>query len=241
MRIGIDVGGTNTDAVLMDGRTVVGAVKTPTTPDVTSGVVSALQKLIEVTRLQTDEIQAVMLGTTHFTNAVVERRHLAPTAVIRIALPATSALPPMVDWPEDLRSSLGNNYYLVHGGYEFDGRLIAAFDPGEVRQAARQIGDAGIKSVAISCVFSPINAEQEEEAAAVVREEIPGVRITISSAIGKLSLLERENAATINACLGELAGKDRAGLRGRPEADGHHRTVLPQPERWYAHECRLRA
>ena len=207
MRIGIDVGGTNTDAVLMDGRTVVGAVKTPTTPDVTEGVVTALQKLIAATQLKTTEIQAVMLGTTHFTNAVVERRHLAPTAVIRIALPATSALPPMVDWPEDLRSSLGNNYYLVHGGYEVDGRLIAAFDPAEVRHVARQIGDAGIKSVAISCVFSPINAEQEEQAAAIVREEIPGVRITISSAIGKLSLLERENAATINACLGDLADK----------------------------------
>ena len=212
MRIGIDVGGTNTDAVLMNGRQVLGAVKTPTTPNVTDGIVTALRNLIQETRLNTVEIQAVMLGTTHFTNAVVERRHLSPTAAIRIALPATEALPPMVDWPEDLRASLGRHYFLVHGGYEFDGRLIADLDPDEIRSVARQIADLGIKAVAISGVFSPINDEQEQAVAQIIREEIPGARITLSSAIGKLSLLERENAAIINACLGEMADKTVAGF-----------------------------
>ena len=212
MRIGIDVGGTNTDAVLMDGRQVIGAVKTPTTPNVTDGIVTALRNLLHETQLQTANVQAVMLGTTHFTNAVIERKHLSPTAVIRIALPATEALPPMVDWPEDLRASLGNNWFLVHGGYEFDGRPIADFDADEVRAVARQIADRGIKAIAISGVFSPINSEQEHMAAEIVREEIPDARITLSSAIGKLSLLERENAATINACLGELADRTVAAF-----------------------------
>jgi len=207
MRIGIDVGGTNTDAVLMKGRTVLGAVKTSTTPNVTDGIVTALENLIQETQLKTEDIQAVMLGTTHFTNAIVERKHLTPTAAIRIALPATSALPPMTDWPKDLKDSLGHHCYLVHGGYEFDGRQIAPFDPDEVRTVARQIADLGIKAIAICSVFSPINSEQEEQTAQIVREEIPDARITLSSAIGKLSLLERENAAIINACLGELADK----------------------------------
>ena len=48
-RIGIDVGGTNTDAVLMQGREVVGWVKTPTTADVTSGIVTALRELLQHT------------------------------------------------------------------------------------------------------------------------------------------------------------------------------------------------
>ena len=47
MRIGIDVGGTNTDAALMDGRSVVASVKTPTTPDVTTGIVEALRSIID--------------------------------------------------------------------------------------------------------------------------------------------------------------------------------------------------
>jgi N-methylhydantoinase A/oxoprolinase/acetone carboxylase beta subunit len=212
MRIGIDVGGTNTDAVLMDGRTILGAVKTPTTKNVTDGIVTALKMLIEQTSLNTADIQAVMLGTTHFTNAVVERLHLCPTAVIRIALPSTQALPPMIDWPKDLRDTIGNYSFLVHGGYEFDGREIASFDPNEVREVAKQIRDLGITSVAISCVFSPINDTQEKQAAETVREVIPKAHITLSSAIGRLGLLERENAAIINACLSDVANRIISGF-----------------------------
>ena len=212
MRIGIDVGGTNTDAVLMDSRTILGAVKTPTTPNVTDGIVTALQMLIEQTELNPANIMAVMLGTTHFTNAVVERLHLCPTAVIRIALPATEALPPMTDWPKDLQDAIGNHYFLVKGGYEFDGREIASFDSMEVRQVAKQILDRGITSVAISCVFSPINDEQEKQAAEIVRQVIPNAHVTLSSAIGRLGLLERENAAIINACLSEVAKRIVAGF-----------------------------
>lgn len=212
MRIGIDVGGTNTDAVLMDGRTIKGAVKTPTTPNVTDGIVTALRMLIEQTKLNPVDVQAVMLGTTHFTNAVVERRHISPTAIIRIAKPATEALPPMTDWPEDLRDAIGNHYFLVHGGYEFDGREIAPFDPQEVREVAKQILDRGLTTVAISCVFSPINIEQEKQAADIVREVIPNAHITLSSAIGRLGLLERENAAIINASLVGVAQRTVAGF-----------------------------
>lgn len=212
MRIGIDVGGTNTDAVLMDGRTIKGAVKTPTTPNVTDGIVTTLRKLVEQTNMNPVEIQAVMLGTTHFTNAIIERRHLSQTAAIRIALPATEALPPMTDWPEDLRDAIGNHYFMIHGGYEFDGREITPFNPQEVREVAKQIVDRGITSVAISCVFSPINDEQEKQAAEILREVIPNVHITLSSAIGRLGLLERENAAIVNACLGEVAKRTVAGF-----------------------------
>jgi N-methylhydantoinase A/oxoprolinase/acetone carboxylase beta subunit len=212
MRIGIDVGGTNTDAVLMDGRMIRGTVKTPTTPNVTDGIVLALQILVEQTSLQPADIKAVMLGTTHFTNAVVERRHLNPTAAIRIALPATEALPPMTDWPEDLREAIGHHYFLIHGGYEFDGREIASFNPKEVREVAQQIVDLGITSVAISCVFSPINDEQEKKAADIVHGVIPNAHITLSSAIGRLGLLERENAAILNASLGEITKKTVNGF-----------------------------
>ena len=88
-RIGIDVGGTNTDAVLMQGREVVGWTKTLTTADVTSGVVTALQELLQQTAAVPSAIHGVMIGTTHFTNAVVQRRHLSPVAAVRLALPAT--------------------------------------------------------------------------------------------------------------------------------------------------------
>jgi N-methylhydantoinase A/oxoprolinase/acetone carboxylase beta subunit len=205
MRIGIDVGGTNTDAVLMDGTRVLAAVKTSTTPDVTGGIVAALGSLGEQRRFDPADVRAVMIGTTHFTNAIVEARRLAPTAAIRLGLPATRALPPMIDWPDRLARALGRHVYLCHGGHEFDGRVISPLDRDELRAAAQDIAKRGIASVAISSVFSPVNAEFETEAAAIVGEVLPSAEVSLSHEIGRMGLLERENATIVNACLRGLA------------------------------------
>ena len=101
-RIGIDVGGTNTDAVLIDGDRVLVAVKTVTTADVLGGVRTALSKLLAETASWPGHIAAVVIGTTHFTDAVIERRALQRVGALRIGLPASASLPPFVDWPEDL-------------------------------------------------------------------------------------------------------------------------------------------
>ncbi|HLU36696.1 MAG TPA: hydantoinase/oxoprolinase family protein [Thermomicrobiales bacterium] len=207
LRIGVDVGGTNTDAVLMDNRRVVAKLKTPTTENVTSGITTAIRSVLDQSGAQTDAIDAVMIGTTHFTNAIVERRHLQPVGIIRIGLPATAALPPLIDWPEDLVEAMESSTYLVHGGYEFDGRKISDFDPEEVRTAARDIAARGIRAVAISCVFSPVNSDLEEQAAEIVAEIVPDVMITKSNEIGRIGLLERENAAILNSCLRDLANR----------------------------------
>jgi N-methylhydantoinase A/oxoprolinase/acetone carboxylase beta subunit len=213
IRIGIDVGGTNTDAVLMDGLRVVAKVKTPTTEDVTGGIAVALRHILRAGGTATGDVAAVMIGTTHFTNAVVERRRLQPTACVRLGLPATAALPPMVDWPDDLREALGGHTYLCHGGHEFDGREISPLDPDEIRRAAADIAAKGITAVAVSAVFSPVNPSMEERAAEIIAEAIPGVSVTRSSEIGRISLLERENAAILNACLRDLARTTVAGFR----------------------------
>src|SRR5205814_3707962 len=94
-RIGIDVGGTNTDAVLLDGERVVAAVKTPTTADVTTGITTALRDLLREAPAS-GGVSAVMIGTTHFTNAVVQRRDLTRVAAVRIGLPSGASLPPFV-------------------------------------------------------------------------------------------------------------------------------------------------
>ena len=82
----------------MDGHNVLGSVKTPTTANVTDGITDALGTLLRDSEMAVDSVDGVMIGTTHFTNAVVERRHLTRTACIRLGLPATACLPPMVDW-----------------------------------------------------------------------------------------------------------------------------------------------
>jgi N-methylhydantoinase A/oxoprolinase/acetone carboxylase beta subunit len=205
MRIGIDVGGTNTDAVLMDGMDVLASHKTPTTADVGTGITSALRHVFQDGSCRPDQVTAVMIGTTHFTNAVVERRRLLAAAAVRIALPATQALPPMIDWPPDLREAIGNHVYMVHGGYEFDGREISPLDEKEIKEVAADLKRKGIRSVALTSVFAPVNGAMEQRAAAILREEIPDVFVSLSSEIGRIGLLERENATIVNACLQKLA------------------------------------
>jgi len=222
MRIGIDVGGTNTDAVLMDENRVVAWHKTATTADVSSGIIAALEQVLTAGECAPEEVGALMIGTTHFTNAVVERKRLLDVAAIRIALPATRALPPMIDWPTDLRDAIGNHVFYVHGGYEFNGREISPLDESEIRRLGAEIRAKGIRSAALTSVFSPVNGEQEQRAAEILSEAVPGLFVTLSSEIGRIGLLERENAAIMNACLAELAigvvtsfrtALDRIGIR----------------------------
>ena len=205
MRIGIDVGGTNTDAVLMDGDRVLAEIKNPTSADVTTGIVEGLRSLLARSGVAPGAVETVMIGTTHFTNAVVEARRLLQVASVRLGLPATRSLPPMVDWPERLATAVGRNIYLCHGGHEFDGREIAALDVDELKRTADDIAAKGLRAVAISSVFSPINDELERRAAEIIRETAPDVAISLSSELGRLGLLERENATIMNACLAELA------------------------------------
>ncbi|CAG1015683.1 MAG: hydantoinase/oxoprolinase family protein [Rhizobiaceae bacterium] len=205
IRIGIDVGGTNTDAVIMDGPRVIAGVKSATTADVMSGVVNALKAVLAESGMAASAVDVVMVGTTHFTNAVVQRRDLAPTAAVRLGLPATASLPPMVDWPEDLRASIGNHVYLAHGGNEFDGRIISPLDEAELLGIADDIRQKGINTVAISSVFSPVSNECEKKAGEIFAKALPGAHITLSSEIGRIGLLERENAAIMNACLRDLS------------------------------------
>ncbi|MFL6120869.1 hydantoinase/oxoprolinase N-terminal domain-containing protein [Actinophytocola sp.] len=214
MRVGIDVGGTNTDAVLLAGRRdddvrVLAAVKTPTTGDVTAGVVTAIRELVRSAPagFEPGGITAVMIGTTHFTNAVVQARDLAPTAVVRLGLPATAALPPLTGWPERLRSAVGDRAYLCHGGYEYDGSPLSTLDSDELRRVAGELGAAGVRSVALSSVFAPVNGTMELEAADILRAEVPGLHVSCSHELGRIGLLERENATILNAALIELAGR----------------------------------
>ncbi len=218
-RIGIDVGGTNTDAVVIEEGIVKAWVKKPTTADVTTGITRALAALVEKAPAAR-EAQAVMIGTTHFTNAVVQRRDLGRVAAVRIGLPSGASLPPFVDWPEDLAALVRAEVVMLEGGHEFDGRPLVPFDGKGMRAAARRIRDAGIRSVAIAAVFSPLNASCENEAAAILRENCPDVAVTLSHRLGRIGLLERENAALLNACLIELARKTTRAFTEALRASG---------------------
>ena len=212
-RIGIDVGGTNTDAVLLEDGRVVHAIKTPTTEDVTGGIVTALGLLTRQPDVARGDIDGVVIGTTHFVNAVIQRRNLAKIAAIRVGLPASASLPPFCDWPEDLAGLVRGQVFMLEGGHEYDGREFMPFDEVGMRDAARQIRDRGLRAVAIASSFSPLDPSHEERAQAILIEECPDAVVTVSHELGRIGLLERENAALLNAALTDLARATIAGFR----------------------------
>ena len=207
MRIGIDVGGTHTDAVILENQNVIASTKVLTSENVRDGVVNALDDVLAESGIPHNDIEAVMIGTTQFTNAVVQRRDLGATAVVRVSLPSGEMVPPMIDWPDDIATELGRNVYMIHGGRTFDGYPIAPLDDAEIDAVADDIGNKGIELVAISAVFSPSDSAQEVYVAERIRRRLPNVRFTLSHRIGRMGLLERENAALLNASLLPLASK----------------------------------
>ena len=89
-KLGIDVGGTNTDAVLIDENLdVVAAIKNPTSGDIYEGIMGAVDAVLAASGVDPSQIGQAMLGTTQCTNAIVERKGLAPIAILRIGAPAS--------------------------------------------------------------------------------------------------------------------------------------------------------
>ncbi|TPE64952.1 hydantoinase/oxoprolinase family protein [Sandaracinobacter neustonicus] len=213
LRLGIDVGGTNTDAVLMQGNQVVGAVKRFTTGDVSDGVVNAVRALLALDGVQPSAIEAVMIGTTQFVNAFIQRRDLAPVAAIRIGLPTGDGIPPFCDWPADARAAVGGRYWMIRGGAHHDGQEFAELDMDALATAVQDARSNGIDCFALSATFAPVRPDIEERAARLVRELAPGAHVTCSAQVGGLGILDRENAAIINASLAPLAVRVIGALR----------------------------
>ena len=207
IRIGVDVGGTNTDAVVMKGKKFLGGAKSPTTSDILTGVENAIKSALSESNTSSDDVDVLIIGTTHFVNALVQRTKLAQTGVIRMCLPSGSSILPFADWPNSLVSGMKGTYKLIKGGYEMTGAEISQLDHNELISAARELRDMGCNQIAISSVFATVRGDMEQEALEILTKEMPDLSITLSKSIGGMGLLERENAAIINASLRPLAAE----------------------------------
>ncbi|PZN13230.1 MAG: hydantoinase subunit beta [Bacillota bacterium] len=206
-RLGIDVGGTNTDAVIMDeNRRVVAKAKTAVTDDVITGITRVVSQVVQESGVDPAQITHAMLGTTQVTNAIIERRGLLPVGILRLGSPATHAIRPLAAWPEDLRRVVEGPTAILPGGVEYDGRPISEFDEEAVRRFAEKAVEAGIRAFAVTSVFSPVRNDDERRAAEIIAA-VAGddVTISLSYEIGSVGLLERENATVLNAAVSEVA------------------------------------
>ncbi|TCZ78398.1 hydantoinase/oxoprolinase family protein [Paenibacillus albiflavus] len=201
-RIGIDVGGTNTDSALLDSKlNTIHTVKVHTTSDVNEGIVESVRQLLEESKLNPAQVRYAMLGTTHCTNAILQRKHLGRVGLIRLGAPATTSVSPLADWDDTIKAAIGPHAYVANGGYEYDGRTIVELDEAEIIDYCNRM-KGEVDAVAICGVFSPVNTSQEKRVEQLVKQVLDeNMPVTLSHEIGSIGLLERENASILNGAL----------------------------------------
>ncbi|KAJ7510350.1 Hydantoinase/oxoprolinase [Mycena galericulata] len=226
-RIGVDVGGTNTDGVIIDitktsdplTRGVVASFKHATTVNVTDGIEAAVRRVMADSNIdpQGGEILSLTIGTTHFVNAVVQAdsRRLSKVAVIRLAAPYTFETPSFADFPPHLEALMNGHTAIIKGGLQIDGRSINKIDEAEVIEQAQQIKAKGLKDIVLVGVFSPLDINGQNEYLArdiLLRELGPNVNIVCSRDVAQVGFIERENASILNASIGTFAQRTIRGF-----------------------------
>lgn len=204
--------GTNTDSVLLqvvgsDKISVIAENKAPTTSNVTLSVRDTLQELLRKSTVSPATIAALVIGTTHFLNAIIERdsSKVEKVAVIRLASYNFSAGQPTFSaWPIDLKSIVNGHTAIIPGGCNIDGNEIAPINEISVREQVEIVKAKELKNVVIVGVGSPMDEKhhQEDRVRAIFIEGLgPGVNFVCSHEVAGAGLLARENSAILNASI----------------------------------------
>lgn len=234
--IGIDVGGTNTDSVLLDpttfgdeNRGVIAFHKTATTPDVSDGISSALDQLFTDSHsYKKEDVLAITIGTTHFINAVIEQdtARLQRVAILRLCGPYSRGSYPFSDFPASLTNILKGYVGYIDGGHRVDASQIQPLDEAAVLDHAYKIKALGLKAVAIVGIFSMIDKRHENRAVELVKLVIPDANVVASHQVSGIGYLARENAAILNAAIMAFAGNIIRSFTTSVRKLGFHCPVL---------------
>ncbi|MGB3502760.1 MAG: hydantoinase/oxoprolinase family protein [Mesorhizobium sp.] len=227
---GVDVGGTFTDLLLIDGGGKVHVAKTPTTLDNQAhGVVTAL----ETTGFGIAQIDLIVHGTTTTTNAVLERR-LARTGMITTrgfrdiielgrrtrpnAYGMSGQFVPLI--PRNLRLEVSERI-------EASGAVRTALDEDEMRAAVRQLLDLGCESLVIHFLHSYTNPAHERRAEEIAREMWPNSYVTSGhSLLSEAREFERGVTACVNASVQPILERYVERLRAELKSRGYTRDFL---------------
>ncbi|KAL4477956.1 hypothetical protein ABPG72_013364 [Tetrahymena utriculariae] len=228
--IGVDVGGTNTDSVLVraENMQIICKQKAFTTPDVTTGIANSIRQMLYQCPFDLDKssVFAIIIGTTHFINAILQKGYknstekLNKVAVIRFCGPQSLDFYPFCQIENsDLLQRIQGPSYILNGGFYFDGeKEYTKMNEKEIIKSLEDIIAQDIHNLVISGVYSTMNNSQEAKARQIVQEECKkrnyNISITLTHEICKKDgLLERENAAIINECLKYLSSATFQGYR----------------------------
>ncbi|WP_223587585.1 hydantoinase/oxoprolinase N-terminal domain-containing protein [Neobacillus bataviensis] len=200
MKLGIDVGGTNTDVVIVgnEGK-MLSWKKQLTSKNIISGIETATRAVIQEARIVPEQIEGIFIGTTHVQNALYHPVQLSKTAVIRI-MKSPSHVKPALFWPEHLKRYIGKVYHLQHFYDDSKQTLV----PQELDNLYQNLIEENIEAICIAAVNSPLNPQEEFYLRDQLKNVFPEMPITMSHELGSFGFIERENAALLNAILSKV-------------------------------------
>ena len=214
-RIGIDVGGTFTDAVIVVDDGHIRIAKVRSTPErIEAGFMDGLRQLLERAGAQAADVGYLAHGSTVATNAIVQRR-LARTALITnegfrdVLAIGTQMRARVYDlWTPEPEPIVPRDLCLgVRGRLDAAGKEVEPLDADSVRAAAAALRDRGVEAVAVMLLFSFINDEHERRVGDILAEELPGTVVSLSSrVVPEFREYVRASTTALNASLLPLMG-----------------------------------
>ncbi|APH71353.1 hydantoinase/oxoprolinase family protein [Aquibium oceanicum] len=214
--VGVDVGGTFTDVMFSDTAAKKAMIhKVPTTGDDPSrGVMTGILELCERNNIKPADLDYVFHGTTIATNAILEYRGAEAGMITtrgfrdiihigRHQRPQHYSIMQEIPWQDKPLVKRRYRKVVTERLAPPHGDVLVPLAEEEVRQAARELKDAGIRSIAVCFLFSYLNSVHEDRAREIVLEEHPDAFVTTSSSIvAQFREFERFTTAAMNAYIG---------------------------------------
>ena len=224
-RLGVDIGGTFTDATLVDessGR--LWNAKVSSTPhDPAQGFLSATRQILDQSELAPESLRYVVHATTVATNAIIEGK-VAPTVLI-----TTEGFRDILEIARQIRPSLYDTQFEkpkplvprdrcfgVRERLDATGAVLTPLDEAAIPQIAAVILDAGVESVAVCFLHSYLNAQHEQRVGELLRDLAPNIAISLSSDVApEIREYFRASTTVINAALRPIVSRYLENIESR--------------------------
>src|SRR6478736_9914158 len=234
VRVAIDIGGTFTDATLIDEQTGAASIaKVLSTPaDPSEGFMHAFRRALG--EQEAADVGFVVHATTVATNAIIEGK------VARSGFVTTEGFRDLLEIARQVRPTLYDTLFekprpLVPRDRAVEvrerlgpkGEVVTTLDPGTVRDAAAVLARAGVESVAVCLLHSYVNPEHERHVGAILAEELPGVPVSLSSEVApEFREYLRASTTVINAVIRPVVERYLQGIESRLAAAGVQAKLL---------------
>jgi len=223
VQIGVDIGGTFTDIVALDGEGRLALAKVPSTPkDLLDGIGAAVGKVLALAGAPPGDVERFIHGTTVATNAVLEQKG-AVTAVL-----TTEGFEDVLEMGRQKRSRMydlemdpetpsflapGRRRVGIRERLDARGAALVPLDEGQVRAAVQTLRAQGVQAIAVCYLFSFVNPAHEQRTRELCAEIAPEISVSLSSEVDPtFREYERLCVTAFDAYLGPVVKRYLAGL-----------------------------